>query len=99
MARIDLVMEMKRAGEGARETSKKRLGTKVFASFLERYNALIETTLLSNPEPASRKRTTWRRSPTTWLARCSTSRQKSLCSPPTYAPRSPATKPNLTSAW
>lgn len=55
-AMIDLLVEMKRAAEDARAAGKKRLGHKVLASFLERYDTIVEIGLAANPEPVGRKR-------------------------------------------
>ncbi len=56
VAMIDLLMEMRTAAEGARAAGKKRLGHKVLASFLERYDTIVETGLAANPAPTGRKR-------------------------------------------
>ena len=55
-AMIYLLIELKTAGEGARAAGKKRLGHKVLASFLERYDTIVETGLAANPAPTGRKR-------------------------------------------
>jgi len=56
VAMADLLIEMKTAAEGARAAGKKRLGHKVLASFLERYDTIVETGLAANPAPTGRKR-------------------------------------------
>jgi transposase len=55
-AMTDLLMEMKQAAEDAKAAGKKRLGKRVLASFLERYDTIIEMALAANPEPVGRKR-------------------------------------------
>jgi len=55
-AMADLLIEMKTAAEGARAAGKKRLGHKVLASFLERYDTIVEAGLAANPAPLGRKR-------------------------------------------
>ena len=55
-AMTDLLVEMKTAAEGARAAGKKRLGHKVLASFLERYDTIVEAGLAANPAPLGRKR-------------------------------------------
>ncbi len=52
----DLLIEMKNAADDARAAAKKRLGAKVLASYLERYDSLVEAGLGLNPEPVGRKR-------------------------------------------
>ena len=51
-----LLVEMKRAAEDARAAGKNRLSAKVLASFLERYDTIVEMGLAANPEPTGRKR-------------------------------------------
>ena len=55
-AMTDLLIEMKTAAEDARAADKKRLAHKALASFLERYDTIVETALAANPEPVGRKR-------------------------------------------
>ncbi len=55
-AMTDLLIEMKSSGEEARAAAKLRLGSKVLASFLKRYDTIVEAGLAVNPEPDGRKR-------------------------------------------
>jgi transposase len=55
-AMAELLVEMKQAAEAARAAGKRRLGAKVLASFLERYDAIVEAGLAANPEPVGRMR-------------------------------------------
>ena len=55
-AMAKLLVKMKRAAEDARAAGKQRLGRKVLASYLERYDTIVEMALAANPEPTGRKR-------------------------------------------
>ena len=53
----ELLLEMKEAADRARTAGRRRLSRKQLASFMERYDAVVEAGIAANPEPASgRKR-------------------------------------------
>jgi len=54
-AMSDLLIEMRSSAENARTTNKGRLGKKMLASFLCRYDAIVKMGLAANPEPTRRK--------------------------------------------
>jgi len=47
---------MKQAADDARHAGRRRLGNKLLASFLERYDTIVDQGLAANPEPVGRKR-------------------------------------------
>jgi transposase len=52
----DLLTEMKQAADDARQAGRRSLRNKVLASFLERYDTIVDQGLAANPEPVGRKR-------------------------------------------
>ena len=52
----DLLIEMKTAAELARAAARKRLSHKALASYLARYDTILEMGLVANPEPEGPKR-------------------------------------------